>query len=710
MLTQIEHREVETSGVLQSNAFTIKANGKAFKVLIDGLYSDKIRSIVRELWSNAFDSHVAAGKVTVPFDCQLPTTWDPYFRVRDYGTSLSHDAVMHLYTTVFESSKEDTNDQVGKLGLGSKSPFAYSDTFTVTTWLNGEKRIYSAFIGSDYVPMIALLGVEETEEPQGLEVAFPVKTNDATAFHLAADRVVKAFDVPPNTFDVSLTADNPVLLYEGPGWKLFDDDETAMARQGCVIYPIDPNMVSGASDTQKAFLNSALFMDFKIGELEIAASREGLGYTSETCRNILAAVDRAATVIEAVLMAEYAEIANYWDACAFFVRKEGQALPPPVRAVLKNLRFKSRPLKEKWRIDDPQVKNIASSIARGSRRRRNEVGWEGRANFNFHPIGSVVYFQDATKHVTRIRERLKHHYASQNINRADKDIVLVRGVPGSIALKRAWIALGRPPHWFDVADLPVPPKESSRRQRVSLKLFHPQKYANHWLDAGVDPTAGGIYVPLHRNEPQRLVNGDYVTMADGEVRTVLDALIALGLVTDDVQLYGIPKSCENVPEKNRHWRCLWDIATEALIVGFKPYKVRRHQILQKAFNNFDQANIGALCRHWHKHNVGVTPGTAVDDLMTAYRAVVDECTALKEQAYYSDIACILHEDNDQLAVVDREPDLEPLAATFVQCYPMVRYALGSSVDHDLSKAVLTYVSILDKRVSDAHDQVNQEAA
>ena len=100
--------------------FTIAANGKAFRTLIDGLYSNKIRAVIRELCSNAADSHIDAGQ-TKPFKVSIPTSLDPVFRVRDFGTALRHDQVMHLYTTIFQSTKEETNTQTGQLGLGSKS-------------------------------------------------------------------------------------------------------------------------------------------------------------------------------------------------------------------------------------------------------------------------------------------------------------------------------------------------------------------------------------------------------------------------------------------------------------------------------------------------------------------------------------------------------------------------------------------------------------
>ncbi len=106
--------------------------------LIDDLYSDKIATPIRELWTNAFDSHIMAGCAAKSFRCQLPNAKTPTFMVRDYGVSLTHEQVMVLYTTVFRSTKERTNAQVGQLGLGSKSPFCYTDAFSVVAYMDGE--------------------------------------------------------------------------------------------------------------------------------------------------------------------------------------------------------------------------------------------------------------------------------------------------------------------------------------------------------------------------------------------------------------------------------------------------------------------------------------------------------------------------------------------------------------------------------------------
>lgn len=302
MRTAVQERHVETSPGLVQNAFTIKASGTAFKILIDGLYSDKPRAIIRELWTNAFDSHVAAGKADQPFDCKLPTALDPVFYVKDYGVSMTEAEILGLYKTIFDSSKTDTNDQVGCLGLGSKSPFAYTASFTVTACRDGMKRTYSAFIGDDGVPRIAKFGEEPSGDATGFEVSFPVKTTDCRDFERAARKVARGFNtkpiiMPEDTFD---SMEDPEIAFEGEGWKIYELDsdrysgsrygsnrnKQAYAKQGCVLYPIDPDAIPDLDDGCKALCETRVVVDFPIGDLEVAASREALAYTEHTCKNL----------------------------------------------------------------------------------------------------------------------------------------------------------------------------------------------------------------------------------------------------------------------------------------------------------------------------------------------------------------------------------------------------------------------------------------
>lgn len=127
----IEHAPV-LSNTGEVGEFTIRSSSKAFAVLSSGLYKNKIRAIIRELACNAVDSHRAAGNAHLPFEIHAPSALEPWFSIRDYGVGLSDTEVAHVYTVYFSSTKSDSNDYIGALGLGCKSPFSYTDNFTIT--------------------------------------------------------------------------------------------------------------------------------------------------------------------------------------------------------------------------------------------------------------------------------------------------------------------------------------------------------------------------------------------------------------------------------------------------------------------------------------------------------------------------------------------------------------------------------------------------
>ena len=170
---------VEKSGNFEETQYTIEGSAKAFMVLSDKLYSNKPLAVLRELSTNAYDSHVEAGCADKPFEVHLPTRLSPFVYVRDFGTSMTHDQCMKLYTTYFLSTRNDSNDAIGCLGLGSKAPFAYADSLTVETFLNGEKRIYSGYRNSDGKHSFSLIETVATDEPNGIKVCVAVKESDA---------------------------------------------------------------------------------------------------------------------------------------------------------------------------------------------------------------------------------------------------------------------------------------------------------------------------------------------------------------------------------------------------------------------------------------------------------------------------------------------------------------------------------------------------
>lgn len=331
ILNDAPANEAILSNVGEIGEFRIRNSAKAFNILSSGLYANKIRAIIRELSCNAVDSHVAAGNAGTPFDVHLPSTLEPWFAVRDYGTGLSHEQVTNIYTTYFESSKTNSNDFIGALGLGSKSPFSYTDNFTVTAIKDGRKGIYSAFINGEGVPSIALMMEEETTEPAGVEVKFAVSDRyDFDKFRSEARSVYTYFSLRPVVGGVSDFEFNNVEYADKdivPGVHAYEGrHRSSKAIMGNIAYPIDvPNPDSNLG-ALAGLLNCGLEIHFDIGEVDFQASREGLSYIPQTIEAIKRKLEAVNAALTVVLSKEADAISNLWDRALFLNKKRDQSL------------------------------------------------------------------------------------------------------------------------------------------------------------------------------------------------------------------------------------------------------------------------------------------------------------------------------------------------------------------------------------------------
>ena len=292
---------VEKSGNFEENQFSIEASAKAFMILSDGLYSNKILAVIRELSTNAYDSHVDAGREGHPFDVHLPTRLEPYFHVRDYGTSMTHEQCMTLYTTYFRSTRNDSNDAVGCLGLGSKAPFAYADSFTVEAFKDGEKRVYAAHRDSNGSPTFCLMDTVPTDEENGIKVSLPVNKDDCDRFAREATKTYQFFKVRPNINNELLYDTERSLLTDKNGkWEFTATRSDNFVIMGQIAYPIDESSVGDHYNEEDKVANflwhtSGLRLHLNIGDVDITPSRESLSYTSETKKNIRSVIQ---TVID----------------------------------------------------------------------------------------------------------------------------------------------------------------------------------------------------------------------------------------------------------------------------------------------------------------------------------------------------------------------------------------------------------------------------
>ena len=540
ILNNAPQAEAVLSNVGEIGEFRIRNSAKAFNILSSGLYANKIRAIIRELSCNALDSHTAAG-TDQPFEVHLPTTLEPYFSIRDFGTGLTHDQVTNIYTTYFESTKTASNEFIGALGLGSKSPFSYTDNFTVIAIKDGHKGIYSAFINDQGVPSIALMGSEDgTLEPNGVEIKFSV--NDRYDFHKfesESESVYRWFKQRPKFTGAQVNIRE--IKYETkdiiPGVHSVEDSTRTTAVMGNIAYPVQiPDSAKKEFGSLSTLLTCGLVMEFGIGELDFQASREGLSYIPQTIQSIKSKLEALNDALTGVLAAEANAIENKWKRSKFLYEKQGKNLWR--NAVTKyvtdtgfelvsntsNRYYMTRHTLDVY-LDDLKQFNIKMDVV-GVQNNRctnhtfcNDYVKDANGNqlirlyHNMQVDDSTLFMVNDTN--KGAIERTKYHYRNTTVNPKmyfNKTVFVLSKIDATkeMDLVGFYNAIHNPPddQKFKVSDLLEKPRNSyARAKNVTLLKLEPRGrggyYAERelvWRDAGkvgsLDANKTHYYIPL----------------------------------------------------------------------------------------------------------------------------------------------------------------------------------------------------------------------
>lgn len=291
MKLTVNNQVLESNGLNQSTGFKIEASLKAFEILSSGLYTDKIGSIVRELICNAYDSHIQANNLDTPIEIVTPTAWsDGVFKIKDYGTGLSEEDIFTVYTTYFKSTKNESNDYIGCLGLGSKSPFSYTDSFTVESRYNGTLTSYLCY-KDDKGPAITKLESNPTDEHNGLTVTINVNGNDSAYFRDKSEQFLNLADINVIINGRKYDCFPGELFKKIDNIELYKDryDNKIYIKQGIVCYPINNKLTDDVTFNQYVKILSAYktIITVPIGSVEVTASREALSYDERTTKNVI---------------------------------------------------------------------------------------------------------------------------------------------------------------------------------------------------------------------------------------------------------------------------------------------------------------------------------------------------------------------------------------------------------------------------------------
>ncbi|CAM0081441.1 RIIA lysis inhibitor [Vibrio phage K567] len=290
MIIHTPDSTVQTSGKMRTAGFNMKASAKGFRIISTTLYKDPILAIVRELTCNGWDAHQMNGNKDTAIEVHLPNQFEPWFSVKDFGCGMSDDDIFGVYTTVFDSTKDDSNDVIGAMGLGSKTPFSYNNgqSFTVKSVKDGLKAVYSAYLDRGEPAITCMNEPAPTDEPDGVEVIVPVRKEDFSRFKESANSVMPYFKSPVVNTNISLDKREFVHMdgYYTETKTYHYRSTNVYAVMGNVCYPLNSGYIEGINDVRSYFKSSDLYIEFAIGELDVSASREELHYDDRTIENI----------------------------------------------------------------------------------------------------------------------------------------------------------------------------------------------------------------------------------------------------------------------------------------------------------------------------------------------------------------------------------------------------------------------------------------
>lgn len=299
--------------------------------LSDKMYNQKELAVIREYSTNAADAMVKANKSITDIQVTMPTYDNLNFKIRDYGSGLTEEDINNIYCVLGVSTKRNSNQYNGAWGYGCKAGFAHSDSFTVTSWIDGEQSIYQCIKGDTKNPHhVMLLSRTSSDAPSGIEITIPVKQSSMWTFHSVASKFYRYWTVLPTILHLDDDELNKMNIYrsteptlKGEQWEVRPSNGSAkgVAYMGYVAYPIDwdvlYNKMSLLQDSRAMFellRQNNVILFYNIGEITFVNNREGLEYTEDTLKTLINRIESIFSKIKDSIQEKFVNLPNIWEA------------------------------------------------------------------------------------------------------------------------------------------------------------------------------------------------------------------------------------------------------------------------------------------------------------------------------------------------------------------------------------------------------------
>lgn len=316
-----------------NNQMNINIDGMAHHMMIDGIYSNKLNSVIREICTNAHDSHITAG-IDKPLEIVItPVDKGCKVVIEDFGVGLSTQDSIDYLCTLNASSKRDSNDVVGCFGIGSKSVYSLTDKYSFECVKDGVKTFINLSKDLSGTPDYSHT-TTETSEPNGVTCTFicqfslkeillaiyseltffkikpviKIVNDESSPVFRDRSETIENFSNPfANTFrsntEIFVSDENEIINNKifFPEVEEFEHFYTVKEDSIDNIYhrhfKLDKTVVCGGIGYSTSGFNSnypmnssrttKIVLKFELGEINFGISREIIDNTPETNKNIL---------------------------------------------------------------------------------------------------------------------------------------------------------------------------------------------------------------------------------------------------------------------------------------------------------------------------------------------------------------------------------------------------------------------------------------
>ena len=683
-------------------SFAITATGHAFKILSDGLYSDKIAAVIRELGCNAYDSHIAAGKPNTLFKVTLPCSNDPYFSVQDFGLGISDADIYNIYTKYFTSTKSANTQLIGELGLGSKSPFSLVREFFVESNYNGTYRKYRMYIDTTATPRVAMIDHKTTSEPNGVKVSFRPNDDDIEHFNYKAITVFKWFATTPivTCNGVVVEIDNLNKNMNLLGWykresKSSYNNEPALAIMGNIAYPLIADSIKGISIEAKYLLALPLVIQFDMGSFEVSASRESVGYDDRSCENIRNRLQQILEEYYNDIFTRVSSATSEWNARIIYTKafNDLHGWGFSLKTALKNRKFYWNGIEIDSKSITLKLKDIYSGDVSLSAIRTG--GTSDHALHRLKKGDTNIFIQEcATKNVIVYDDvernganRIKFWLAEQKKLSLSKyfDITVFEKPTSGIGWKGLSKLLGNPEVVY-VSKLPAPPKKAKEASSsetmlkfdVINKKFVPVDY-NHKL--------GGFYIDHLSKSPVDK------TKRSLDLRDILTYSKALNFIPQDTVIYAAKGYLRGKITRSRNWTNIIDFLhkkIESQMLKFTDdinILATKHDIDTL---NYKISNSGLYSYNWNFRD----PNSKMKEFMETHREFNAIVNKANNNNTLSTFLSLLGELRIPKPFGSADPRVKAFAAEFVTRYPMLSLINADHWRRNFNK-INEYVDMVD---------------